>query len=90
MIKQGTHCRAPVPKGHIQEVEVETQAAKEEYGNIAEACGDGVRKAKAKLDLKLTRDINGNKMLFIRKRIHKEKYDAAPESDRCFSDSRHR
>lgn len=56
----------------IQEVEVETQATKEERRNIAQACGDGVRKAKAKLDLKLARDVSGNEMLFIRKRLHKE------------------
>lgn len=53
-------------------MEVETQATKKELRNIAQACGDGVRKAKAKLDLKLARDVNGNEMLFIRKRIHKE------------------
>lgn len=58
MIKQGTHDRAPVQKGHIQEkVEVETQATREEYRNIAQVCGDGVRKAKAKLDLKLASDV---------------------------------
>lgn len=88
MIKQRTGDRGPVQKGHTQGVEVETQATKEECRNIAQACGSGVRKAKAKLDLKLTRDVNGSAMLFIRKRICKEKHGAAAESDKCFHDNR--
>lgn len=65
---------------------METQATKEECRNIAQARGNGVREVKAKLDLKLTRDVNGNAMLFIRKRICKEKHGAAAaESDKLFS-----
>lgn len=39
------------------------QATQEEYRNTAEVCEDGARKAKAKLDSKLGRNINGNEML---------------------------
>ena len=37
------------------------QATKEEFRNIAWACRDGVRKAKAQLELILARDTKGNK-----------------------------
>ena len=48
-------------KGHTQEVKVETQATEEECRNIAQACGDGVTKAKAKLDLKLASNVDGTR-----------------------------
>ena len=40
------------------------QATKEEFGNIAWACRDGIRKAKCHLELRLARDVKGNKKSF--------------------------
>lgn len=52
------------------------QAAKEEFKNIAWACRGGVRKAKTQMELRLARDVTGNKVSFClyinSKRLNKE------------------
>jgi len=51
--------------------------AKEECKNIAWPCSDGVRKAKTQMELRLSRDVTGNKVSFClcinHKRLSKEK-----------------
>ena len=42
----------------------ERQASWEEYKDIACMCSDGVRKAKTQLELKLAREVKGNKKGF--------------------------
>lgn len=52
------------------------RAAKEERKSIAWACRDGVRKAKTQMELRLSRDVTGNKVSFClyvnSKRLSKE------------------
>ncbi|NXW45597.1 INVS protein, partial [Nyctiprogne leucopyga] len=65
--------------------------AKEEFKNVVWACRDGVRKAKTQMELRLARDVTGNKVSFClyinSKRLSKE----MPWAGWCerFSDSRH-
>lgn len=60
------------------------QATKEECRNIAEVCENDARKAKAKLDSKLGRDINGNEMLLLdyQEKNAQVKYSAVAERGR--------
>ena len=42
------------------------QVSWEQYRDVAQLCRDGVRKAKAQLDMNLTRDMKNNKKGFYR------------------------
>jgi len=55
------------------------EQGQEEFRNVAQAHSDCIRKARAQLELKVERDINGNKASFCycmsSKRINKENTD---------------
>ena len=44
----------------------EGQATKDEYSQVARKCRDGIRRAKAENDLRLTRDTKSNKKALFR------------------------
>ena len=74
MAEQESHDRAPTQKGNIKGKQA--QAIKEEFGNVAKARKDGVRKAKGQLELRLSRNLKGKKKSFYdqisSKRLNKE------------------